>query len=205
MSPRVTQAHLQARRREILAAGFRCLSRGGFHGTTMQEIAEEAGLSVGSLYRYFDDKDALLRALAEEGVRHRTEHFEQLNAGDGARGLADAVDDLLGLASRDEARLAMQLDVRLWADLLDDPDGGGLILTAFDSLLQPVQAYLEEQRSAGRVRPELDPRAVARIVLSLLVGLELQLAYEPAIDVGGYRAAACSLLAGLASGVTDDG
>src|SRR3954471_22281949 len=53
------------RRKLILDAAERSFSRSGFHRTTMQDVAAEAGMSPGNLYRYFQSKDALVRGLCE--------------------------------------------------------------------------------------------------------------------------------------------
>ena len=37
----------------------------GFHRTTMQDVAAEAGMSPGNLYRYFPSKEAMVIGLAE--------------------------------------------------------------------------------------------------------------------------------------------
>ena len=58
--PKVTQAHLEARRQQILDAAFGCFARQGFHQTTMQDICREAELSPGAVYRYFDSKEAII-------------------------------------------------------------------------------------------------------------------------------------------------
>src|SRR5262245_28252439 len=55
----------QDRRSQILDAAERSFSRAGFHRTTMQDVAAEAGMSPGNLYRYFQSKDALVRGLCE--------------------------------------------------------------------------------------------------------------------------------------------
>ena len=57
--PRVSEAYERARRHQILDAAAKCFSRGGFSATSMPEIAAEAGLSVGALYRYFSSKEDL--------------------------------------------------------------------------------------------------------------------------------------------------
>jgi AcrR family transcriptional regulator len=67
----------EARRGEILAAAKKVFARKGYHGTTIAEIAKTARLSYGSIYWYFDSKDALFHELMEtEGQslrRHVTE------------------------------------------------------------------------------------------------------------------------------------
>jgi len=54
--PKVSDAHLAARRDQILAATARCFGRDGFHRTSMQDIVRESGISAGLVYRYFAGK-----------------------------------------------------------------------------------------------------------------------------------------------------
>lgn len=197
MSPRVTDAHIEARRREILTAAFRCFARDGLHGATMQEIAEEAGLSAGALYGYFDGKEALVRALAAESAERRKVAFARLEEG-GAAALGELVFDLLGELEAEEASSSVRLDVRLWAEMLDRPEGHEIIVEAFGGLIGPVARFVRrEAEEKKRMRDDVDPGAVGRLVVSLLVGLELQRAYEPDLELHAYRKAARALLAGL--------
>lgn len=48
---------------QIIMAGFVSLSRYGFEGTTTRHVAEIAGISPGTLYHYFPDKDAIYEAM----------------------------------------------------------------------------------------------------------------------------------------------
>ena len=57
--PRVTQEHLDARRRQILDAARRRFIKNGFHATSMQDVLTEADLSAGAVYRYFASKSDL--------------------------------------------------------------------------------------------------------------------------------------------------
>jgi AcrR family transcriptional regulator len=57
----------------ILAATARVLVKKGFDGLTTNSVAEQAGVSIGSLYQYFPSKEALVAALIEQ-------HIEQMNA-----------------------------------------------------------------------------------------------------------------------------
>ena len=60
---------VQARSRQtvesILAAAARILAERGYLATTTNDVAEAAGVSIGSLYQYFPNKDSLLVALEE--------------------------------------------------------------------------------------------------------------------------------------------
>jgi AcrR family transcriptional regulator len=59
----------------ILTGAAQVLERRGYAGTTTDAIAERAGVSVGSVYQYFPNKEAILVALAE---RHIEEGFERV-------------------------------------------------------------------------------------------------------------------------------
>jgi TetR/AcrR family transcriptional regulator len=57
------QRERQRHHQEILAAALNCFARQGFDGTTMAGVAKEAGFAVGTLYKFFTDKQALYRAI----------------------------------------------------------------------------------------------------------------------------------------------
>jgi AcrR family transcriptional regulator len=65
---------LQERSRQtvaaILAAAARVFAELGYANTSTNHIADQAGVSIGSLYQYFPSKDAILVALAEEHVEN---------------------------------------------------------------------------------------------------------------------------------------
>lgn len=195
--PRTTQAYRDARRREILEAAFRCFARRGFHATTMQEIADEAGLSAGAPYRYFDGKQALIEALAGAGREQKREALQRLQDGGGADALTNVVRAILESLRAPEADAAVRLDVRLWGEALDHGELRAVVAAELDALVGPIADHLRAERAAGRIRGDADPGAVARAVVALLIGFELQRAYAPDLDVGDYAAAVRALLAGL--------
>jgi len=63
------------RRQNILAAAKRVFARKGFHATTVADIAKAARLSYGSVYWYFDSKDALFHALMESEEQTLRDHI----------------------------------------------------------------------------------------------------------------------------------
>ena len=59
----VTEADKASRRADILAAAKQVFAERGYHGTTVADIARQAGLSYGSIYWYYDSKEALFHEL----------------------------------------------------------------------------------------------------------------------------------------------
>lgn len=51
------------RKESILAAALACFVERGFHGTAIPQIAERADIAAGTIYHYFDSKEALVNAL----------------------------------------------------------------------------------------------------------------------------------------------
>jgi len=58
------------RRTQILEAAIVCFAKHGFHQASMHDISAEAGISVGLIYRYFANKEAVISAMAD---RHKHE------------------------------------------------------------------------------------------------------------------------------------
>lgn len=70
------------RRTRILDAAERRFARSGFQRTTVNDVAAEAGMSPGNLYRYFDSKDAIVGALVERCRAEVAADFAQLDSAD---------------------------------------------------------------------------------------------------------------------------
>ena len=69
----------RARREQIVGAATRVFAEKGFSRATTREVAREAGVSEGTIYNYFEDKDALLMAILERlnETERRAEDFER--------------------------------------------------------------------------------------------------------------------------------
>ncbi|MFC8799633.1 TetR/AcrR family transcriptional regulator [Promicromonospora sp. NPDC057138] len=166
-------------RERILDAAARVMREQGVAHATTKEIARAAGCSEALLYRHFADKQGLFMAVLEERLP----------------GFA-LPDDAAGTGTV-EANL-----VRMVSGLLDFyVDSFPISASIFSSStllarhreaiaahgagpqvpLLRLQAYLEAEMKAGRVRPDVDVEAVAR----LLVGAALHQAFLAAFWGGG--------------------
>src|ERR1700709_1094487 len=77
---------VEARRQQILEAACDCVRRAGFHGASMAEIAQAAGLSVGQIYRYFENKEAIVAAIVARDMAEMRDKFSALqNSGEPLR------------------------------------------------------------------------------------------------------------------------
>src|SRR6266542_5419590 len=61
--PKLLETTRVARQNHILRAAVTCFARQGYYGTTMEEIAAEAGIAKGAAYVYFPSKEAIFLAL----------------------------------------------------------------------------------------------------------------------------------------------
>jgi TetR/AcrR family transcriptional regulator, repressor for uid operon len=79
------------RRAQILDAALVCFAKRGFHQASMHDISTEAKISVGLIYRYFENKDAVISAMAD---RHKQEIQEILERARQASGLLESLEVL---------------------------------------------------------------------------------------------------------------
>ncbi len=71
----------EARPQELLEAALAVFAEKGFSAARLDEIAARAGVSKGTLYLYFPNKEALLEALVDSAILPRIERIERLVAG----------------------------------------------------------------------------------------------------------------------------
>jgi AcrR family transcriptional regulator len=62
------QRRKEARPAELMAAALELFVEKGFAGTRLEDVATRAGVSKGTLYLYFDSKEALFKAVIQEGI-----------------------------------------------------------------------------------------------------------------------------------------
>ena len=131
--PKVSEAHLAARRAQILDAARSCFVREGFHVTSMQDVIAEAGLSVGAVYRYFKSKNEIIDAIAAQYSETIGAVLEQVVT-DPARPLIDAMSaafDVMDETVGPDGPL--RIAVQVWAEALRDEKAAELAERFFAS------------------------------------------------------------------------
>jgi AcrR family transcriptional regulator len=196
--PKVSEAHLEARRRQIIEAAIECFSREGFHRATMQDIVREAGLSPGAIYRYFSSKEEIIEAIADE--RHARERALIAAAREGAdieQGLRQLARAFFGSLADTEERKRRRLGIQIWAEALRNPRMLRMVRRGVDEPRAMFAGFVREAQDRGELPSELDPDAVARLVLSLFFGFVLQQAWDRRAELEPYLDAIDAGLSGL--------
>ena len=106
------------RRSRILDAAEHCFVRAGFHRTTMQDVAPEAGMSPGNLYRYFRSKDAHGRRSRRARPGPGRERLQRARRGE------DFIDSFAALGRKhfeDKPREKAILCLEIWAEATRNP------------------------------------------------------------------------------------
>lgn len=194
--PKVRKEHLEARRQQILRGAAACFARKGFHQTTMEDICRQTELSMGAVYRYFAGKEQIIAAIAEAA---RERHRELLEA---MRGGTSTLESLERLAHTFFSMLEYDaevwaLDPELWAEALRNPTIRRVVGATARGVRATIAETVREAQEQGEVNPELDPEAVARVIVSFFEGLVLQKALDPRLDVWQYVTVMRAMLTGL--------
>lgn len=172
-----TRSGQAARREHILDAAEACFVRNGFHRTTMQDLAREAAMSPGNIYRYFESKEAVVRGLAERDRERGTVLVAEMELAGDRRG---ALLRILGRYFTEITREAAILRIDLWSEATRNPDIAALV----ESGEAEARLWLTETFAALATAPDCDPPAlyarVSPLMKGILVNRALLPGYEPA-------------------------
>jgi len=72
----------QGRKAAIRKAATKVISQKGFFQTRPKEVAKEAGISVGTIYNYYESKQEILLDIFHEEFADRRDLYEELSSGD---------------------------------------------------------------------------------------------------------------------------
>ena len=194
--PKVTEAHMEARKHQIMDAAASCFARKGLHQSTMQEICREAELSPGAVYRYFASKDEIIEAMEEHGRQHSAAIIEAI-----ASERTDTLDVLEGLADVFFGKLEdvreCAVHIALWAEALSNPRIRDMVVRIDDSIRDAfVTKIVREGQERGEINARLDPDAVGRVMMAFWDGLVLQKTLDPEVDIWKYVAVMKSMMNG---------
>lgn len=170
--PKVSQAHLDARRQQIIDAARNHFASHGFARTSMSQLVKASGLSNGAIYRYFSSKDEIVKAICAETSQSFPTELT-----------ADAIDAFLQTVrtlelTEGHARLVTQI----FAEAAVTPSLAEVVKEQVGQMRASTAALLPDhapQRAAG----------IAEVFVALCHGYTQQLAIQGDTDPAPYTAA----------------
>jgi AcrR family transcriptional regulator len=175
------------RRRLILAAAQRLLTRNGARGTTLGQIAQAAGVSPAGLLHHFESKEQLLNAVLDVRDADDDEH------GDRQGDIIEELERVIERFSRSPDLIGTFSVLRMENIDPEAPLHDRFLYryrAAVDTLVQGIR---REQRT-GRYRPDVDPVLKATEIVAFLNGIETSWLLDPSVPLADvFREYASSL------------
>ncbi|HEV7677866.1 MAG TPA: TetR/AcrR family transcriptional regulator [Candidatus Dormibacteraeota bacterium] len=192
----------QQRARHIAEAAAAVMSRNGYGGTTMKDIAAEAQVAPGLIHYYFDSKEDLLlavvRMLCEE---MRQEAREAFAASSGAAPIARAWATLqtaqTNIADKPDRQRLMFECIAL---AMSEPRVREQLIELYVDLLDTTSGMVDELNTQVPTPLPVPARDFAAVIVAAIDGITLQQLIDPSRDAAAlYRALGFILLSGVAA------
>jgi AcrR family transcriptional regulator len=187
---KVTVAHLEARRLSILEAAKKTFARRGIQSATMAEIAEEAGISAGAIYRYFESKEALALACFQENAEAMAaEWHRQVEHAQDPMAVFNEI-SRRSFAELDDAMCNDATRVMLEGILTASRSGDATSLEAYrlerETIVRGLQEPLLRAQATGQIPDALDTYTLAQALLSFYFGARMARLYDPDMDTTAH-------------------
>ncbi|MEM1088324.1 MAG: TetR/AcrR family transcriptional regulator [Pseudomonadota bacterium] len=185
------EARKEQRRSDIVDAALKVFARDGFALSKMDAVAEEAGISKGTLYLYFDSKEALFEGMVREKMLPL---LQQLQSEVSAAGSDLSAEDMLRLQMRFFYRNVLNTDRRhiMRLILAEGPNFPHLAKFYYDTVLSQGKAVFTSIINHGIERGEFrDIQGHGLMKIAMAGGLVAALwktTFEPfePIDLDAY-------------------
>ncbi|KAB7632317.1 TetR/AcrR family transcriptional regulator [Stenotrophomonas rhizophila] len=186
-------ARAEVQRQRILDAAQRCFIARGFHAGSISDIAAEAEISQGLMYRYFENKRALILALIERQLAYDQDAIGHMPAA------ADLVDGLLRcyqlwargetLETRGNAIANVALYAEITAEAHRDPVIAEVLRRHDRQTSAAITAWLRQHDIArGRTPEEADLERRTILMRLLVEGLAMRAVRDPDVAADTVRA-----------------
>jgi AcrR family transcriptional regulator len=157
------------RRSQILEAALVCFAKRGFHQTSMHDISGEAGISVGLIYRYFENKEAVISAMAD---RHKTEISEMLERARQAPSLLESLEILFTAhCCEDAPQVVSAFVVDLYAEASRNPQVADLVRDVLETAMNGVRDLIARAPEVQNTGNNLTPGDLAELIFAVARGM----------------------------------
>src|SRR5262252_6753990 len=154
---------------QILDAALVCFAKRGFHQTSMHDISAEAGISVGLIYRYFENKEAVISAMAD---RHKKEISEVLERARQAPTLLESLEILFTAhCCEDAPQVVSAFVVDLYAEASRNPHVADLVRDVLETAMNGVTNLIARAPETQNAGNDLKPDELAELIFAVARGM----------------------------------
>jgi TetR/AcrR family transcriptional repressor of uid operon len=165
------------RRTQILDAALVCFAKRGFHQASMHDISAEAGISVGLIYRYFENKDAVISAMAD---RHKKEIHEVLERAKQAPTLLESLEILFTAhCCEDAPQVVSAFVVDLYAEASRNQHVADLVRDVLETAMNGVTDLIARSPEAESAAHGLKPHEQAELIFAVSRGMLMRDVLQP--------------------------
>ena len=165
------------RRVQILDAALVCFAKRGFHQASMHDISAEAGISVGLIYRYFENKDAVISAMAD---RHKKEIHEVLERAQQAPTLLESLEILFTAhCCEDAPQVVSAFVVDLYAEASRNQRVADLVRDVLQTAMSGVIDLIARSPEAESAAHGLKPHEQAELIFAVSRGMLMRDVLQP--------------------------
>ena len=170
-----------AQRERILCAAQRCFIDSGFHAASMASIADTAQMSAGLMYRYFENKSAIVLAIIERQLQEGRTQIAQLRS---SSELAAALLDVFTRwQARDPGVVNAALFLEMSAEATRDPQIAAALRRSDALILSDLAAWMNRARDEGGLGLPPDTVATRAFLLECFIrGLAVTAVRQPDMD-----------------------
>lgn len=172
LSPIITDRPAQ-----ILNAALVCFAKRGFHQTSMHDISAEAGISVGLIYRYFENKEAVISAMAD---RHKAEIQGVLERARQAPTLLESLEILFTAhCCENSPKVQSAFVVDLYAEASRNPQVADLVRDVLQTAMDGVTDLIARSPEANEARHGLTPKELSELIFAVARGMLMRDVLQP--------------------------
>jgi TetR/AcrR family transcriptional repressor of nem operon len=175
-----------------LDIAMHCFWAQGYETTSVRDLADQMGITGTSLYNTFGDKRALYRRSLEHYLAHSIrERIKRLDGMPPAEAIKAFFTEIVERSVADKARRGCML-VNTGLEIAPhDPEFRKLVVKEFSSIEDFFRRTVEVGQQTGAVRPDVPASELAKLLLSLLLGMRVLARSRPQRSVleGAARAA----------------
>jgi len=165
------------RQTQILDAALICFAKRGFHQASMHDISAEAGISVGLIYRYFENKEAVISAMAD---RHKKEIYDMLERARQAATLLESLEILFTAhCCENEPRVISAFVVDLYAEASRNPHVADLVRDILQTAMDGVTDLIARSPEAESATHGLKPYELAELIFAVSRGMLMRDVLQP--------------------------